>query len=168
MYQVGDKVVYGVHGVCLVADHEERIIDRKKVTYLVLVPLGQDGSKYLVPTHNAAAMAKLRRMMTKEELEATIHSPEVQAGGWVKDDNQRKQVYRELISGGNCARMMQMVCMLYRHKAARNAAGRKIHLCDENFLRDAEKLLSEEAALVLGLEPDMARQYIRRELKEEG
>ena len=40
MYQVGEKVVYGIHGVCRVADLEERIIDRKHLTYLVLAPEG--------------------------------------------------------------------------------------------------------------------------------
>ena len=26
MYQIGDKVVYGIHGVCVVADQEERSV----------------------------------------------------------------------------------------------------------------------------------------------
>lgn len=59
MYQVGDKVVYGIHGVCMVVDLEERVIDRKRVIYLALEPVGQGNAKYLVPTHNAAAMAKI-------------------------------------------------------------------------------------------------------------
>ena len=70
MYQVGDQVVYGVHGVCKVVDQEERVIDRKKVIYLALEPIGQAGSRYFVPTHNAAAMAKVRNMLSQEELEA--------------------------------------------------------------------------------------------------
>lgn len=56
MYQVGDQVVYGMHGVCRVVEEEKRSVDRKQVTYLVLEPVGQSGSKFLVPTHNAAAM----------------------------------------------------------------------------------------------------------------
>ncbi len=77
MYQVGDQVVYGIHGVCCVADQEERTVDRKRVTYLVLEPVGQDGSRYLVPTHNAAAMAKLRKMLSREDLERLLLSEEV-------------------------------------------------------------------------------------------
>lgn len=167
MYQLGDKVVYGIHGVCCVAAQEQRVIDRKQVNYLVLEPLKQDGSKYLVPTHNAAAMAKLRRMLTKEELESLLDSPKIHADAWIRDENQRKQAYRELISAGDRERLVQMVCTLYRHKAAQTAAGRKCHLCDENFLRDAEKLLAGEAALVLDLEPKEATIYIRKKLKED-
>lgn len=167
MYQVGDKVVYGIHGVCMVADQEERLIDRKRVTYLVLEPVGQEGSRYLVPTHNAAAMAKLKHMLSKEELEALMDSDEVQADGWIRDENQRKQTYRELISSGDRARLMQMVRTLYRHRKAQAVAGKKTHLCDENFLRDAEKLLVSECSIVLEMEPDQAKQYIRNKLKED-
>ena len=166
MFQVGDKVVYGIHGVCVIVDQEERVIDRKKVTYLVLEPVGQEGSRYLVPTHNAAAMAKLKCMLSKEQLETLIQSESVQADCWIKDENQRKQAYRELISSGDREKLMQMVRTLYRHKAAQSAAGKKCHLCDENFLRDAEKLLISEISIVMCMGADETKQYIRHKLKE--
>ena len=73
-------------------------------------------------------------------------------------------MYRELISSGDLAKLIQMVHTLYRHKNAQAAAGRKVHLCDENFLRDAEKLLASEAAIVLGMEYDQARKYLKENL----
>ena len=164
MYQIGDQVVYGIHGVCCVVEQEERVIDRKRVTYLVLEPVGRDGSRYLVPTHNAAAMAKLRKKLSREELEELLKSETIRVDGWITDENQRKQMYRELISSGDLAKLMQMVHTLYRHKNAQAAAGRKVHLCDENFLRDAEKLLASEAAIVLGMEYDQARKYLKENL----
>lgn len=164
MYQIGDQVVYGIHGVCCVVEQEERVIDRKRVTYLVLEPVGRDGSRYLVPTHNAAAMAKLRKKLSREELEDLLKSETIRVDGWITDKNQRKQMYRELISSGDLAKLMQMVHTLYRHKNAQAAAGRKVHLCDENFLRDAEKLLASEAAIVLGMEYDQARKYLKENL----
>lgn len=166
MYQVGDKLVYGVHGVCSVVDLEERVVDRKRQVYLVLEPVGQGGARYLVPTHNAVAMAKLRRMLSRGELEKLLDSEAVHTDGWIKDENQRKQCYRELITSGDRERLMQMVCTLYRHKAAQAAAGRKCHLCDDNFLRDAEKLLISELSIVLEMEPEQAKQYVRGKLKE--
>lgn len=167
MYQVGDQVVYGIHGVCCVADQEERTVDRKRVTYLVLEPVGQDGSRYLVPTHNAAAMAKLRKMLSREDLERLLQSEEVRADSWIRDENQRKQTYRDLISSGDRVKLMQMVCTLYKHKAAQAAAGRKVHLCDDNFLRDAEKLLASEISIVMDMEFDQAKKYMKEHLNKE-
>lgn len=167
MFQIGDKVVYGVHGVCNVVDQEERIIDRKKVTYLALEPVGQGGSRYLVPTHNAAAMSKLKHMLSRQEMDALVCSEEVRADSWIPDENLRKQTYRELISGGDRAKLMRMVRTLYRHKAAQAAAGKKCHLCDENFLRDAEKLLVGEVSIVMDMTSEQAKSYLKEHLKGE-
>lgn len=167
MYQIGDQVVYGVHGVCRVVDQEERMIDRQRRIYLALEPVGQEGSRYLVPTHNAAAMSKLKAMLSAQELSDLMDSQEVRADGWIRDENLRKQTYRELISSGDRAKLMQMVRTLYRHKASQAAAGRKVHLCDDNFLRDAEKLLTGEVSIVMGIDAEQAKQYIRKKLKED-
>ena len=167
MYQVGELVVYGMHGVCRVVSREERLVDKKRLNYLALEPVGHGGSRFLVPTQNAAAMAKLQPILSDEELEAMIRSEDVKTGEWIRDENQRKQAYRELIGSGDRKRIMRMVHTLYRHKADQSTLGRKIHLCDENFLHDAEKLLIGEIAIVLHLEPEQARAYIHKNLKED-
>ncbi len=164
MYQVGEQVIYGMHGVCSVVQEEKRMVDHKTVTYLALEPVGQAGSRFLVPTHNAAAMAKVRPMMTKDALDQLLASPEVRSDGWIKDENLRKQTYRELIGSGDRVRLLQMVCTLYRHKEAQQAAGKKIHLCDDNFLRDAEKLLCGEFSIVLNMEYADVRKYLKDHL----
>lgn len=165
MYQVGDQVMYGVHGVCRVVDQEERTVERKPHTYLVLEPLGQEGARFFVPTRNEAAMAKLHPILSKEGLEALLASPDVREDAWICDENQRKQRYRELISSADRKKLMRMVRTLYQHKAKLAAAGRRCHVCDENFLRDAEKLLTTEFSVVLDMEPEKVRSYIRKRLE---
>lgn len=165
MYQVGTRVIYGTHGVCRVVRQDERKIDRKMVTYLVLEPEGQPGSQYLVPAHNQAALAKLRPMIGREELESLFGLPEVLNSPWIPEENLRKQTYREILAGGDRKALMQMVHRLYTHREAMFAHGRKFHLSDENFLRDGEKLLTSEVAAVLGLSLEEARAYIREKLK---
>ena len=60
---------------------------------------------------------------------------------------------------------MQMVATLYRYKADQQAAGRKFHQADDNFLRDAERLLTSEIALVMELSPENARNFLREHLQ---
>ena len=166
MYQTGDKVVYGMHGVCLVADLEEREVDHRRVVYMILEPLGQQGSRYMVPTHNAAAMAKVKPMLNRDTLESLLESDTIREDAWIPEESQRKQCYRELITGGERQKLVQMVTSLYRHRKTQIAAGKKIHICDENFLRDAEKQLAGEISVVLDMESTEALQYLRRKLKE--
>lgn len=165
MYQVGDRVVYGIHGVCQVVAMEERVVDRKKVVYLALEPVGQGGSRYLVPTHNAAAMGKLRKMLNAEEIQAMFSSEQIYRGEWIPDENRRKQLYRERIAGGNCMVLLEMICTIYRHKKEQTAAGKKFHQCDENFLRDAERLVAGELATAMEIPLPEAITYLREQLK---
>ena len=167
MYQTGDRVVYGIHGACIVAEREKRLVDRKMVSYLVLEPVGQEGSRYLVPTHNETAMAKLRPMLTGEELDALLGSGEIRTDCWNRDENARKQSYRELIASGDRVSLLRMVHTLYRHKRAQTEAGKKVHLADENFLRDAEKVLSGEIAAIKGISQEEARAFLRKGLNGE-
>ena len=164
MYQVGEQVVYGIHGVCRVVEEQKRIVDRKSITYLALEPAAQAGARFFVPTHNAAAMAKVRPMMTETELNDLLLSDAVRADVWIQDENQRKQAYRALISGCDSIQLTQMIHTLYRHKEHQLAAGKKVHLCDENFLRDAEKMLISEISVVLNISPDEATNYLRNSL----
>ena len=165
MYRIGDQVIYGIHGVCRIVAEDCRNVDRKQLNYLVLEPEGQPGSRYLVPTHNAVAMGKLWKILTAEEMEALLCSDTVRSAEWIRDDNQRKQIYRDLVSGGDRVSIMRMVHLLHTHKAEQFVAGRKFHQCDDNFLRDAEKLLTGEITISMEMTHDEARTYLREKLK---
>lgn len=167
MYQVGDRVLYGMHGVCEISGVEERAIDRKKIPYFVLTPLDQSGAKFYIPMNNEAALSKLRPIISKDALNELLESDAVIQDGWIQDENQRRQRYKDLITSGDRAALIRMVRSLHQHKKNQTAAGRKFHLCDENFLRDAEKLLGSEFALVLQMPRESVGDYVRSILKDE-
>lgn len=167
MYQVGDQIIYGVHGICRIVDLENRTAASKTIRYYVLEPKDGSSSRFYVPADNAAAVSKLRKLLTRQELDALLLSQAAREDAWIADENQRKQVYRELIGSGDRAKLVSMIGSLYRHKKNQEAAGRKFHLCDENFLRDAEKLLRSEFAEVLEIPQDQVGAYIRRALGTE-
>ncbi len=167
VFQCGDQVLYGVFGVCQILGCEMRSVDRKKVAYFVLEPVDQPGARFYVPTQNQAALAKLRKLLSKDELQALLRSEQVRRNVWIKDENQRKQRYREIIGGADRSELLSMIRCLYQHKKEQLASGRKFHLCDENFLRDAQKLLNSEFSAVLGIPTDAVGEYIQKELEIE-
>ena len=166
MFQSGEWVMYGVHGVCRVVGTEKQLVGRKRTEYLVLEPLAQNESRFFLPTANPTALAKLKAVLQVEELKALLISEELQEDVWIKEENLRKQTYRELINSGDRTALLKMVATLYRYRDAQAAAGKKFHQCDDNFLRDAEKLLASEIALVLEMTPEEARNYLREQLKQ--
>lgn len=167
MYQTGEQVLYGIHGVCRIAGTEIMRLGKEPVEYYVLQPLQQPDSRFYIPVNNESAVAKLRPLMTREELLRLLHNEEVRNTPFLPDENQRKLSYRELINSGDRARIMGMISALYRHKKAQTAAGRKFHQSDENFLTDAQKLLNAEFALVFDLEPSAVRSFILKELEND-
>ena len=165
MYEIGSQVLYGVHGVCRITGVESMRFGKVQAMYYVLEPAEQPGARFYVPVENAAAVAKLRPLLSREELLALLHSDRVRNYPWIADEGQRKLRFRELICSGDRESLMGMIGALHRHKKAQEAAGRKFHQSDENFLSDAQKLLNAEFAQVFGIEPKAVGPFILRELE---
>ena len=159
-YQVGAKVVYGIHGVCRILDVETKTVDRQKIPYYVLEPLDQPGARYYIPTQKPAAVAKLSPLLTRSELDSLLREAFCCENVWIEDENKRKLYYRELIGSGDRKALVAMVHALHQHKKQQLEAGKKFHLCDENFLRDAQKLLNSEFCLVLQMSPEQIPEYL--------
>lgn len=166
MYEVGQRVVYGIHGVCEIIDIEVKTVDRKRISYFVLEPLDQPGARYYIPTEKPAALAKLSPLLTRQELDELLLSCDPSGNSWIADENQRKMRYRELISGADRKALVVMVHTLHMHKNRQVEQGRKFHLCDENFLRDAEKLLCSEFSLVLNLSKEETENYLKKHFEQ--
>ena len=166
MFEKGQWVLYGIHGVCRVIGTEKQLVNRKRTEFLVLEPLSRGESRFYLPIGNPTALSKLKTVLSAQELTDLLASPEIREYTWIYDEGQRKQTYKDLINSGDRPMLLRMVSTLYRYRDEQAAAGRKFHLCDENFLRDAEKLLASEIALVLEMTPEDARNHLRTQLQE--
>ena len=162
MFQKNELVQYGAHGVCRIIDLEVRNVNKKMIEYYILEPIEQSGTRYYVPTQNKAAAEKLHTILTHEEIDKLLSSGRIGEQGWINDENLRKQRYREVISSGNRIELIQMIHVLYQHKSKQQETGKRLHLCDENFLRDAKKILDSEFSLVLGIPQEEIGTYVQK------
>ena len=166
-FQCGDQVVYGVQGVCRIVEVEHRKVDQKIVEYFVLVPCSQTDARYYVPVHNQAALAKMRKLLSRSELEALLDSEEVREDYWIPEENLRKGSYRNLLARGASPEMIGTIRALYAQRQKQMELGRRLHLCDENFLKDAQRILCAEVAQILQVSPREAEDYLRTRLERE-
>ena len=165
MFHAGQKVLYGAHGVCCITAVEIRNLGKEKKEYYCLELVEQPGTMFYVPTGNPAAVRKMRPLLSRDEFEALVAAQKDREWVWIEDENQRKQCYRELITQNDRGELIAAVGGLYRHKRQLEETGRKFHLCDEAFLRDATRLLSGEFALVLGIPRSEVAQYMKDQLE---
>lgn len=164
MHNINDTVLYGTEGICRITDISVRNMHGEDVEYYVLKPLGENGSTIFVPTGSETLVAKMRRVMSAEEIYALIKTMPACETEWIENENERKLRYKEILSDGDRRGLVGMIKAIYLHGEERKKAGKKLHLSDERFLKDAEKLLYEEFAHVLNIKKDEVLPFIMSEI----
>lgn len=161
MFRVNDVIIYGSQGVCEIVAMEEKSIGGAKKTYFVLKPIKDSGSTIYAPTDNESVRKKMRRLLTVSQIHALIDSMPDEKTAWIDNVNERKEHYKNLLAGGDHAALIQMIKAIYAHKKEREAAGKRLHMMDEYFFKDAEQILYNEFQYVLNLSgKDALMKYI--------
>ena len=62
-----------------------------------------------------------------------------------------KEHYRKMLTSGNHVELMKVIKAIYAHKKEREAKGKRLHMIDEHFFKDAEQILYNEFLYVLKL-----------------
>lgn len=151
MFQVNDVIIYGAQGVCEIVDIEKKSIGGVTKAYYVLRPINDQSSTFYAPTDNALVQKKMRRLLTVSQINDLIDSMPDEKNLWIDNVNERKECYRNLLARGDHSALIQMIKTIYAHKKEREAAGKRLHTMDENFFKDAERILYNEFQYVLQL-----------------
>ena len=85
---------------------------------------------------------------------------------WTDDGNEREHLYKEILLSGDRKKMLQVIKTLYTHARNQRANGRKLHIADEKVFREAEKVVYDEFAYVLGLKPENVLDFIKSRVED--
>lgn len=151
MFQVNDVIIYGTQGVCKITGTEEKNVGGVKKTYFVLKPVNDKGATIFAPTDNALVLKKMRRLLTKEEIHRLIDSMPEESAAWVDNESARKELFKSILAEGNHLELIKMIKAIYAHKKQREAEGKRLHMSDDRFFRDAEQILYNEFQYVLDI-----------------
>ncbi len=155
LFCVNDTVVYGTSGVCTISNKTMMTFGKEKKEYFVLIPLKEHLSVIYVPADNAALLKKMRRVLSTEEIEDVIvRIATAPCDAWINDENQRRAAFKEVLQSGDRYRLIHMIKTIYLHGKEQKENGRKLHHSDEVVMKEAEALLYDELAYVLGLAHD--------------
>ncbi len=164
-YQVGDRVVYGIHGVCLIVDVEEQRSGGEVTSYYVLQPVYDDKGKVFVPVGNERLERKMRRILSAEEIYELIREMPSEDAIWIADDNLRKEQYRLILLNGDRRELIRLIKTLYLRQQEQAAKGKKLYKNDEKVMKEAEKMLYEEFAHVLDIRPEQVLPFIMQQIE---
>ena len=153
MYKTGQIVSCGTTGVCRIAGLVERYVDGKPVQYYQLEPVHSSTATILIPTDSKPLLAKLRPVLTADEVHALLNTLPDAPDLWIDSEQERQHRYHEIFRGSDVAKQAQLAYSLSRQRQILAAQGRRMRQSDETAWKEAERLLCDEFSFVLGTEP---------------
>ncbi len=165
MFEVGDRIVYGTHGVCevtAIGRLSMSVADRRK-KYYTLRPVYQQDSLIYVPVDNKKI--KMRLILTQKESEEFIQKiPQIDTI-WIANERDREKLYREALISCDCRELIRIIKTIYLRKLLRERNGKKVAAVDERYFRQAEDLLYGELSLSLDMGREKIEPYIREQIE---
>ncbi|MBR3779503.1 MAG: CarD family transcriptional regulator [Clostridia bacterium] len=158
--KVGTYVLYGKTGVCLVK--EQTAMNGGQ--YYVLSPIGDSRSSVYVPCSNLDLVARMRPLLTHEEIDSLLSGADEVKLEWVDDRNERGLLYRTILGSGDRKELIRLLCCLFRKKQERAEGGKRLSTMDENTLQECVRLVEEEFSMVLGIAAREVGPYIQERL----
>ena len=158
--KIGTYVMYSKTGVCLVK--EQTVMGGGQ--YYVLVPVSDSRSSVYVPCDNTELVARMRPLLTREEIEGLLSAADEVRLEWVDDRAERAALYRTIVSGGDRRELIRLIGCLMRKKRERTELGKRLSSMDESFLQESVRLVQEEFSMVLGISAGDIKSYIHDRL----
>lgn len=157
MFNIGDKVVYPMHGAGIIESIEEREILGKKQTYYIMkMPIG--GIKVMVPTANAKEIG-LRRVIKKEQTKKVIDVLSSGCSAMTSNWNKRYRENMEKIKSGDIFEVADVVKNLaYRDKEKGLSTG------ERKMFNNAKQILISELVLANEMEQSEVEKMITEKL----
>lgn len=164
MFEIGQYVICGNKGVCVVEDITTLDISGvdKAKKYYILKPLYVSASTVYVPVDSATSM---RNVLTRQEAEALIKEmPEI-TGLEIKNERLVEQDYKECLRTNCCEETVRLMKTIYLRRQKRMEAGRKDTAVDSKYMKIAEDMLHGELAVALQMERRDVAKYIEEQLQ---
>ena len=132
----------------------------KSVEYYVLKPIENMSSTVYVPLHNQSLVSKMKRIMTRDEVDQMIMELTENSIEWIAQDNVRRDRFRSIVKSGERKNIMSLIRTLYIKQSELKELGKKMHVADLDILKEAQKGLHDEMAYVLDIETTDVADYI--------
>lgn len=157
MYKTNDFVVYNKN-VCKVVSIKKNFFNQED--YYLLIPIDDNSLKIEVPISNK----NLRDLISKEEIEKFIKNiPNIPIISM--DEKFLENEYKNLLLSGNHYNLVKIIKTTYLRNQDRISNKKRISDRDQHYFQLAEKYLYNEFSIVLGINSEEVKEYIKHEIE---
>ncbi|GBF35730.1 CarD-like transcriptional regulator [Desulfocucumis palustris] len=153
MYNIGDKVVYPMHGAGIIeAIEEKEVLGEKRQYYILRLPVGD--MKVMIPISNCKEVG-LREVIDSEGVRKVIDILQEQSSSMSTNWNRRYRANLEKIKSGDVYEVAEVVRnLINREKEKGLSSG------ERKMLENARQILISELVLATELAEDKAKSLI--------
>lgn len=165
MFDIGEYIIYGNHGVCEVKEIGKKTISSMigEKLYYTLAPVYVKGSTIYSPVDNGKVA--IRPVLTKDEAEELIDDmPEIGLIDNV-DEKKRETLYKDTIRSCDCRELISMIKTLYQRRKERIEDGKKFTAIDERYFNQAKGCLYGEIAIALDMNMEEVEDYMSNKIE---
>ena len=164
MLELNQRISYGTTGVCVVERIEEKKIGREIKRYYVLKPVAQAGSTVFLPTDNQTLLAKVRNVLTADEVKKIITACKSEPDIWPESDAERRVKFNGIIASGDRKACLVLMRSLQNRQSVLSTCGKRLHMADERALKEAQRLVHDEFSIALNMKSDEIGSFLKAEI----
>ncbi len=164
MYGINEIIFYGTQGVCRIAEICEKEAGGENVLYYVLQPVFFGATSVFVPVGSPELTGRMRPLLSAEKAQGLVDGIETLGTVWIDDPNLRRERFKQILLCGRSEELCALIKTLWLHRIRQRGRGKKLHMTDERYLKEAEKIFYSELGYVLGLEPEQLARGVEERL----
>ena len=106
MFKIGDAVVYGSSGVCMIDDIRNEYFLGEQALYYILTPVYSKGSTIFCPVNNDKL--PIRAVRSKDELLSSLSSDTADTDEWIVNDQKRHEHFSAVLRTSDSGKLARM------------------------------------------------------------
>ncbi len=152
MYQVGDFVTYKDSGICkIVEDNQD---------YYILDPVYSKNMTMYVPKKTQSLVDQMKDVISKEDIISYVKKADHVKCQWIEDSKLRCEEFNRILKAGEKDELLWLIKVLSSHKEKLESNRKNMYATDKRILASAYKIITEEFAFVLNIEPNQVLDYV--------
>ncbi|ULT57034.1 CarD family transcriptional regulator [Neobacillus drentensis] len=164
MFNVGDMVIYSIHGLSRIDDICEKTISNVTKTYYVLHPLDQTNLIISAPIDSDKVV--MQKLLDPDEAKEILLSFQQPEAGWIENPKHRYRQYQDIIRTGHRREIAKITRTLMRKDMELHLEHKKLHEQDRKILDPIQNLLFKELAMSLDTTFDKIVEQVNSLIKQ--
>lgn len=161
MYEVDTYVRYGGNGVFRIKEIiTKKLSMRERKKYYVLERVFGVETQITTPIDNP----NLRAIISKQDVDALIEKMPSLQTNWIDDRRLRNEAFKSMLASNDIYQLATLIKTIHDKQEEKEREKKQISDEDLATFHQAEEILAEEIALIVGLEKEEVTPYILKKV----